>query len=198
MLRRMRLEERSVYAKVRDVFAISASDYDKDSPDARAFFAMAQDKFHFAATGKTAAELILDRADGMQDNMGLTYWKGQEHGVQLTLNDARIGKNYLNADELRILENISEQFLLFAESKAFRGHKMTMEELATRLNMLLMANDYKVLYNYPKAYLRDNAKKHAEKQYKAYRTRIGAPKVKPQLRSGRRKPQDTGDGSNTD
>ena len=156
-----------MYSKVRSVFKQSASDYDKDSQSAKSFFAIAQDKFHYAITGQTAAEIILERADAETSNMGLTTMSGEEPTSQ----DVTVGKNYLTADELQGLENISEQFLLFAESKAFRGHKMVMEELATKLNVLLMANDYPVLYEYS-TYLRDHANKHAKEQLSVYQAQL--------------------------
>ena len=131
------------------------------------------DKFHFAITGQTAAQIILERADAQMSNMGLTTMSSEGPTTQ----DVTVGKNYLTADELQGLENISEQFLLFAESKAFRGHKMVMEELATKLNVLLMANDYPVLYEY-NTYMRDQADKHAKKQLSVYRAQLDAPRKK--------------------
>ena len=86
-----------MYGKVRSVFKQSASDYEKDSPAAKSFFAIAQDKFHFAITGQTAAEIILERADASLNNMGLTTMKGELP----TQEDVITGKNYLTADELR-------------------------------------------------------------------------------------------------
>ena len=168
-LRNLRLEEKSMYAVVRDVFKSSASDYDKDSQAAHSFFAMAQDKFHYAVMGQTAAQIVLSRADARKDNMGLATYKGQVP----TTADVTVGKNYLTEDELRVLENISEQFLLFAESKAMRGHKMTMEELAFRLNTLLTANDYPVLYEY-QSYQRKDADLHAKKELASYQKRLRA------------------------
>ncbi len=178
-LRQIRTSEQSMYIKVRDVFKQSASDYEKDSPAAKSFFAIAQDKFHFAITGQTAAEIILERADAALNNMGLTTMKGE----QPTPGDVLTGKNYLTTDELRGLENISEQFLLFAESKAFRGHKMAKEELATKLNVLLMANDYPVLYEYS-SYIRDKANAHAKKQLSVYRVQLQDAQEKEALNVG--------------
>ena len=88
--------------------------------------------------------------------MGLQTFRGELP----TTADATVGKNYLLEKDLESLENICEQFLLFAESKAFRGQKMTMEEIATKLNILLAANDYSVLYEY-KTYLKSKAASHA-------------------------------------
>lgn len=166
-LRSLRTGEKEMYQKVRDVFKASASDYDGGSAKARAFYSMVQDKFHWAATQRTAAQIILERADGTKPNVGMTSFKG-EHP---TLDDAKTGKNYLTEDELQVLENLCEQFLLFAESKAFRGQKMTMEELQFKLNTLLTANDYPVLYEYG-AYKRGDADAYAKKQLGIYNGRL--------------------------
>jgi len=110
--------------------------------------------------------------------MGLT----NINGVAPTLEEAKIAKGYFLAKELEGLENICNQFMLFAESKAFRGQKMTMEELATKLNILLAANDYPVLYEY-KSYLRSQANAHAKNELDAYRLRLEAGKPKPEIAS---------------
>lgn len=163
-IRKVRLSEAETYRKVRDVFKASAIDYEGTSQAARSFFAAVQDKFHYAVTQKTAAQIILERASADKPNMGLQTLAGDLP----TRDEARTGKNYLNADELEFLENIAEQFLLFCESAAMRGKKMTMEELSTRLNMLLMANEYPVLYEYP-AYYRSQANQHVETELQKYR-----------------------------
>ncbi|MCK9496397.1 MAG: virulence RhuM family protein, partial [Dehalococcoidia bacterium] len=149
--------------RVRDVFKESASDYDKDSQAARSFFAMAQDKFHYAITGQTAAQILLSRASSAQPNLGMT-----DGSLSVNVANAKVAKNYLSEDELQALENISEQFLLFAESKAFRGQPMTMEELSFRLNTLLTANDYPVLFQY-EAHQREQADQHVKREVETYR-----------------------------
>lgn len=159
------------YLKVREVFKESASDYNAHSQEAKSFFAKAQDKFHYAITQKTASEILLERADSKKNNMGLRVSRGDLP----TKVEALIAKNYLSEDELQGLENICEQFLLFAEAKAFRGKKMTMEELSHKLNTLLEANDYPVLYEY-KSYLKTKADAHVQNELAAYKARIGAPK----------------------
>ncbi len=163
-IRRIRLSERETYLKVTDVFKTSASDYDGSSQTARSFFAIVQDKFHYAVTQKTAAQIILERASADKPNMGLISLSGETP----TREEARIGKNYLNAEELEFLENIAEQFLLFCESAVMRRKEMMMEEFLTRLNMLLMANEYPVLYDYP-SYLRSQANTHVDNELKRYR-----------------------------
>ena len=166
-IRYIRVSERNVYLKVRDVFKESASDYDSAAPTARQFFGMAQDKFHYAITQKTAAEIILERAHPLKHNMGLMTVQGENP----TVAEARVGKNYLTPDELHGLENISEQFLLYAESKAFRGQRMTMEELTHKLNALLEVNDYPVLYEY-KSFLREKADAHAKNMHAQYLSQL--------------------------
>ncbi len=166
-IRRIRLSETNLYTKVRDVFKESSIDYDPQSLAAKTFFAMAQDKFHYAVTRMTAAEIKIERAHPLKKNMGLVTTKGDKP----TLADAKVAKNYLAPDELRALENISEQFLLFAEAKAFRGHTMTMEELSFRLNTLLTANDYPVLYEY-KEYLAGKADTHIKEVFDAFQNQI--------------------------
>lgn len=161
-LRKIRTSEISMYGKVREVFKFAASDYDKDSKASRSFFAMMQDKFHYAVTQQTAAQILLDRADASKPDMGL---RTIEHsGVVPTFDYAKVAKNYLDEDELHALENLCEQWLLFAESKAFRGQRMTMEELSFKLNTLLTANDYPVLYEYPDSPSRNQADAHVRQQ----------------------------------
>lgn len=161
-IRAIRTSEASMYGKVRDVFKESASDYQSGSPTAQHFFAMAQDKFHYAVTGKTAAQIILERASAASANLGMRV------DVPVRTAEAKVAKNYLTEDELHALENISEQFLLFAESKAFRGQKMTMEELQFKLNTLLTANDYPVLFEYG-TYERGRADEHVAAELAKYR-----------------------------
>lgn len=159
-VRALRSEEITIYEAVRDCFKIAASDYDKDSDKVRSFYARLQDKFLFAITGKTASELILDRADGDKHNMGVTAAKG----MFPTKAECKVGKNYLLSDELYVLHILCEQFLLYAESKAIRGQSMNMDELATKLDKLLATNDYPVFAGY-RDYLKNRAMDHAEREY---------------------------------
>lgn len=160
-IRRLRNEEKMHYAAVRDCFARSASDYDKNSEECRAFFAKLQDKFHYAITSETACEIILHRADHNKPQMGLQSFKGEKPEIS----DATIGKNYLERDELYVMDLLSEQFLLYAESRAMRGQKMTMKELSEKLDELLKVNGYPVLRVYTKGYLRDRAERHAKAEF---------------------------------
>jgi len=176
-IRQIRTSEANMFEKVRDVFKFASSDYDKNARATRSFFAIAQDKFHYAVTQQTAAQILTERADASKPNMGLMTTEAN-HPIP-TFDQARVAKNYLAEDELHALENLCEQFLLFAESKAFRGQKMTMEELSFKLNTLLTANDYPVLYEYPDRSSRDQANAHVRREIDKMKALTGTATKKP-------------------
>lgn len=155
-VRALRSDEKTIYEAVRDCFKVASIDYDKDSPKVRSFYARLQDKFLFAITGKTASELILERADAAKHNMGITATKG----TLPTKQEAKTGKSYLQRDEIYVLHILCEQFLLYAESRAIRGRSMTMDNLAEKLDELLKTNDYAVFTGY-RDFLKDRAMDHA-------------------------------------
>lgn len=165
-IRLLRAEEKQVYARVTDCFKISASDYQPSSKEVRRFYALLQDKFHFAVTDMTSSKLILDRADHTLDNMGVQTFSGSRP----TKAEALIGKNYLTEQELYRLHILSEQFLLFAEATALKGKKMTMESLHVQLDRILILNDYSVFEGWPD-YLKDRVKKHVEFELSLFRAR---------------------------
>ena len=171
-VRALRSEEISIYEAVRDCFKLASTDYDKDSPAVRSFYAKLQDKFLFAITGKTASELIMDRADAAKHNMGIMATRTERP----TKAEAKIGKNYLAREEVYILHILCEQFLLYAESKAIRGKSMTMEELATKLDALLQTNDYAVFRGY-RDFLKDRAMQHADVEWKRWAASVGRSKL---------------------
>ena len=166
-VRALRSEEKSIYEAVRDCFKVASMDYDKDSPKVRTFYAKLQDKFLFAITGKTASELILERADAAKHNMGLTSTKGALPSKA----DTTVGKNFLQRDEIYVLHILCEQFLLYAESRAIRGKSMTMDDLARKLDELLRTNDYAVFSGY-RDYLKDRAMEHAATEWKRFQKRL--------------------------
>ena len=166
-VRALRSDERLRYEGVRDVFAFASTDYDKDSETARQFFAKIQDKFLYAITGQVASQVILQRADSEEPNMGLQTMKGQKP----TKADARIGTNYLDEKELYELHILSEQFLLFVESRAMRGLPLTMGELSVKFDDLLRVQGHEVLDGYPPYYTRDRANLHADAQLAVYQQR---------------------------
>jgi hypothetical protein len=132
-----------------------------------------QDKFHYAITGSTAARIILDRADHRKPNMGMQAFEGNLP----TTDEAKIGKNYLDRDELYTLHLLCEQFLLYVESKAMRGKSMTMAELGRKLDELLRVNDYSVFTGW-KDFLKDKAIRHAQAEYARFLVRLKKDDVK--------------------
>ncbi len=159
-VRKLRADEKTVYASVRDVFAFASSDYVASSQAAQSFFAVVTDKFLFAVTGKQAAELVLERASAAKPNMGVQSMKGDA----LSKQDIHIGKNYLDGDELYMLHILCEMWLLFVESAALRGMKLTMSGLSQKFDELLRVQGHAVFSGY-KEFLRDRAKLHAEREF---------------------------------
>lgn len=152
-IRELRNNEKNIYQAVRDCFKLSAIDYDNQKKEEiSSFYSLLQDKFHYAVIGMTAAKIKIDRADHTQENMGLQSFEGRVP----TLIEAQIGKNYVLKDELYRMHLLSEQFLLYVESKALRNQKLTMKELYNKLDELLKFNEYPVWDGY-KSQLKDEA-----------------------------------------
>ncbi|AUR12462.1 RhuM family protein [Phaeobacter inhibens] len=165
-LRALRSEETQIYAKVRECFKVSASDYEPSSQEVKTFYALLQDKFHHAVTGQTGAKIILDRADHRDENMGVQTFAGK----QPKASEVVVGKNYLNDDELYRLHLLSEQFLLYAEASALRGTPMTMASLHNKLDRLLEVNDYPVFDGW-RNFNAETAKKHARAELALFKKR---------------------------
>ena len=136
----IRTSERRFYQKITDIYATSV-DYDPTRTESISFFQTLQNKMHWAITGQTAAEIIHTRADKNQPNMGLTNWRGGK----VRKADVSIAKNYLNADELAALNNLVEQYLVFAEGQAMRRVPMSMNDWITKLHGFLTINDRNIL-----------------------------------------------------
>lgn len=139
-IRDIRASERRVYLRVREIFALAA-DYDPGRPEVLSFFQAIQNKLHYAATGKTAAELIAERADHERPNMGLTSWKG---GV-VRKADVTVAKNYLHHEEIAELNRIVTMWLDFAEDQARRRRQVFLKDWQTRLDKFLRFNERAVL-----------------------------------------------------
>lgn len=139
-IRDIRASERRFYQKITDIYA-TASDYNKNAPISQQFFATVQNKLHWAIHGHTAAELVAERADSSQPNMGLTSWSGG----RITKKDVQVAKNYLREDEMKGLNRIVTMYLDYAESQAERRQAMTMQEWATKLDAFLQFNEHSVL-----------------------------------------------------
>lgn len=143
-VRSIRASERRIYQQVTDIFAECSIDYDKNSELTKNFYAMVQNKFHFAITGKTAAEIIYKSADKTKDNMGLTTWKNAPEGRVLK-QDVLIAKNYLQEKEIKQLERTVTSYFDYIEGLIERENTFTMEQLAESVNKFLNFNDYKIL-----------------------------------------------------
>ncbi len=139
-VRRIRVSERRYYQKITDIFATSM-DYDAKAEITKTFFATVQNKFHFAIHGMTAPEVIKARADASQPLMGMTSFKG----VVPTAHDATSALNYLSETELRALEDIADQYGIFAENQALRRIPMNMADWITKLHGFLTLNDRDIL-----------------------------------------------------
>jgi len=165
-IREIRLSERRFYQKVTDIYATSV-DYNRDAPTTKRFFAMVQNKLHYAIHGHTAAELIRSRADADQPHMGLTTWAGSPDGKILP-SDVTIGKNYLTREELEDLGRLVNAFLDLAESRARRRIPMTMEDWATRLDAFLDLDDRQILAGTGRI-SKSQANDHALSEFQKYR-----------------------------
>ncbi len=143
-IRDIRSSERRFYQKITDIYSQCSADYDVQSNFTKEFFAKAQNKLHWAITGQTAAELIINRADSNKENMGLTTWKNAPKG-EIRRTDVVIAKNYLNESELNGLNRIVSMYLDYAESQAMRGIIMYMHDWIEKLDAFLEFNDVLVL-----------------------------------------------------
>ena len=162
-LQDIRTSERRFYQKITDIYATSV-DYDPTAQVTQTFFATVQNKVHFAIHGQTAAELIATRADSGQPNMGLTNWDG----ARIRKTDVSIAKNYLSVEELLALNNLAEQYLIFAEGQAMRRIAMTMVDWITKLEGFLTLNDREILQGAGKV-TAQLAKSHAEHEFDKFR-----------------------------
>jgi len=162
LLRRIqdiRTSEKRFYRKITDIYATSV-DYDPTLEISIDFFKTVQNKMHWAITGQTAAETIQQRVDSQQPNMGLTNWRGDKVRKQ----DVTIAKNYLNAEELSALNNLVEQYLIFAEGQAMRRIPMAMADWLKKLDAFMTLNDRELL-NHAGQVSHQIAKQLAESEY---------------------------------
>ena len=165
-IREIRLSERRFYQKLTDIYATSM-DYNKDAPTTRQFFKMIQNKMHYAVHGRTAAELIMERADADKEHMGLTTWENAPEG-KIVKTDVTIAKNYLKQLELEDMGRIVTAVLEFAESRAKRHIPMTMEDWAKRIDAYLSSDERPILDN-AGSVSREDATQHAETEFEKYR-----------------------------
>lgn len=165
-VREIRASERKFYQKITDIYA-TALDYDTSATATKRFFAAVQNKLHYAIHGQTAAEVIVDRADHRQENMGLTSWEGAPQG-KVHKYDVAIAKNYLSEFEMAQMQRIVSAYLDMAELQAMRRMPMTMADWEERLSGFLKLWDRDVLQDAGKV-TAEIAKAHAESEFEKYR-----------------------------
>ncbi len=164
-IRDIRASEKRMCLQVRDIFALAA-DYQPDSVETQQFFQIIQNKLHWAATGKTAAELIAERADHTQPNMGLTTWKG----AKVRKTDVTIAKNYLRGEEIQQLNRIVTMYLDYAEDQARRRKVLYMRDWREKLDAFLQFNERDILTNAGKV-AKEVADRLALEQYEQFHAR---------------------------
>ncbi len=162
-VRSIRASERRIWQQITDIFAECSIDYDKDSEITQAFYSMVQNKFHYAITGQTAAEIIYSHADSDKDNMGLTTWKNSPDG-RILKSDVGIAKNYLDEQHIRRLERAVSGYFDYIEDLIERENTFTMEEFANSINEFLSFRKYQILKD-KGSISSAQAKKKAELEY---------------------------------
>jgi len=162
----IRSSERMIYQKITDIYATSI-DYTPKAFESKQFFATVQNKLHFAITGKTAAEIIGERADSKKEHMGLTSWRRSPKG-KIMSSDVIIAKNYLGKNELKHLNRIVNMYLDYAEMQAARKRAMRMKDWIKKLNAFLKFSEYEILTNAGKI-SHEVAESLALKEYAAFR-----------------------------
>ena len=162
-VRSIRTSERRIWQQITDIYAECCIDYDKNAPTTREFYAMIQNRFHYAITGQTAAEIIYTKADHTKDHMGLTTWKNAPDGRVLK-SDVTVAKNYLQEKEIRQLERAVSSYFDYIENQIERQNAFNMEQFAASVDKFLTFNDYKILPDKGRI-AATQAKEKAESEY---------------------------------
>ncbi len=162
-IRSIRTSERRIWQQITDIYAECSTDYDKNSPTTRDFYAMIQNRFHYAITGQTAAEIIYSKADHTKDHMGLTTWKNAPDGRVLK-SDVSIAKNFLQEKEIRQLERAVTGFFDYIEDLIERENTFNMAQFSASVNEFLTFRRYQILPDKGKISAAQ-AKKKAEEEY---------------------------------
>ena len=165
-VRSIRASERRIWQQVTDIFAECSIDYDRNSPVTKDFYAMVQNKFHYAITGQTAAEIVYNKADHTKEHMGLTTWKNAPEGRVLK-SDVSVAKNYLSEKQIRQLERTVSGYFDYIEDLIERENTFTMEQFASSINEFLSFRRYDILPDKGKISARQ-AKQKAEAEYNLF------------------------------
>ena len=167
-VRSIRASERRIYQQVTDIFAACAIDYDAQSPITREFFGTIQNKFHYAITGQTAAEIIHSHADATKDHMGLTTWESGPEG-RIYKKDVIVAKNYLSVEQIEQLERTVSSFFDYIERIIERRETFTMKAFIESVDKFLDFNEYQILTNKGLISM-TQAQKKAVSEYKTFNT----------------------------
>jgi len=143
-VRSIRASERRMWQQITDIFAECSIDYDRDSEVTHEFYAMVQNKFHYAITGQTAAEIVFSKADHQKENMGLTTWKNAPEG-RILKSDVSVAKNYLSEQEIKRLERTVTGYFDYIEDLVERENTFTMEQFSASINEFLIFRKYEIL-----------------------------------------------------
>lgn len=165
-VRSIRASERRIWQQITDIYAECSTDYDKNAPTTHAFYAMVQNKFHYAITGQTAAEIVYTKADKTKDNMGLTTWKNAPSG-RILQSDVTIAKNYLSEKQIKQLERSVSSYFDYIEGLIERENTFTMEEFAQSVDAFLSFNRYDILKD-KGSISRSMAEAKAKAEYKEF------------------------------
>lgn len=165
-VRSIRASERRIWQQITDIFAECSIDYDKNSPVTHDFYAMVQNKFHYAIVGQTAAEIVYTKADRTKEHMGLTTWKNAPDG-RILKSDVGIAKNYLEEKQIRQLERAVTGYFDYIEDLIERENTFTMEEFAASVNEFLAFRRYDILKD-KGSVSKQAALKKAEAEYEAF------------------------------
>jgi len=165
-VRSIRASERRIWQQITDIFAECSIDYDTDSPVTHNFYAMVQNKFHYAITGQTAAEIIYTKSDKAKDNMGLTTWKNSPDG-RILKSDVTIAKNYLPEKEIKRLERAVSGYFDYIEDLIERENTFNMEEFSASVNEFLAFRKYSILPDKGKI-SKAEADRKAEEEYEEF------------------------------
>lgn len=162
-VRSIRASERRIWQQITDIYAECSMDYDRNAPTTHDFYAMVQNRFHYAITGQTAAEIIYSKTDHTKEHMGLTTWKNAPDG-RILKSDVTVAKNYLTEKEIRLLERTVTSYFDYIENQIERHNTFTMEQFAASVDKFLSFNDYQILPD-KGSVSSAQAKAKAEKEY---------------------------------
>jgi len=165
-VRSIRTSERRIYQQITDIFAECSFDYDKNSQTTKDFYATVQNKFHFAITGKTAAEIVYENANIKKPNMGLTFWKNSPDGRVLK-SDTSIAKNYLQEDDIKKLERTIGSYFDYIERIIENRQELSMKNVSESVNKFLEFNEFKILEG-KGTVSHTQAKEKASKEYEEF------------------------------